>query len=187
MPPRKRAPRSPRSRLVPWMAVFGETSFYVVIVDFLRGQLCDPECYVCKEEEVVLIQDLGGSFLRCCTVLAGRDEAGGCCHWCGCSCNQKVIFHRFQSSKAVYYSLLEELHRLRIIMVEKAREKVAVAEEQNGQLPDPVAQRVYAMHLHRLQLRCNSRHDHSLESDDSVDMESIDSAAHDLFFGGISD
>ena len=136
------------------------------ISDFLSCPLCFPNCYACKHLEIVHLQNLARGFLRCCAVIAGRDDGGGLCHWCGQLLpNPHVKFLRFEDRRGLHYRLVQNLIRLRTMMEMAAGLKVTRAEEQMGELSNQVARAIYLNHLFALERRCPSMLDY-LETDD---------------------
>ena len=152
--------------VVPWIVVFGVPSLTNAINDFLSSPLCVPTCYACKHLEIVHLQNLACGFLRCCAVIAGRDDGGGLCHWCGQLLpNPHVKFLRFEDRRGLHYRLVQNLIRLRRDMEMAAGLKVTRAEEQMGELSNQVARAIYLNHLFALERRCPSMQDY-LETDD---------------------
>ena len=155
-----------RRAVVPWIAVFGVPSLTDAISDFLSCPLCFPNCYACKHLEIVHLQNLACGFLRCCAVIAGRDDAGGLCRWCGQLLpDPDVKFLRFEDRRGLHYRLVQNLIRLRRDMEMAAGLKVTRAEEQMGELSNQVARAIYLNHLFALERRCPSMQDY-LETDD---------------------
>ena len=154
--------------VVPWMVVFGVPSLTNAINDFLSSPLCVPTCYACKHLEIVHLQNLASGFLRCCAVIAGRDDAGGLCRRCGQVLPEPdVQFLRFEGCRGLHYRLVLHLIRLRRDMEFAAGLKVTRAEEQMGELSNQVARTIYLNHLFALERRCPSMLDY-LETDEET-------------------
>ena len=164
---RSAASTSPRTPVLPWIAVFAEVSLTGLIIEYLSSPLCYENCYSCKRHEIGLLEELAGGFLRCCAVVAGRDDAGGCCHGCGHRLPvPKVIFRRVAWSSDLYYRLCHRLHRLRDQLEKAAVFKLDQAERDGHILDDYMEKRVYFSHLDHLESRCLS---YGTDDDDYAD------------------
>ena len=141
--------------MVPWMAVFGVSSLLDVILEFLSGPLCRPDCYTCKHVELMLLQNVGSGFLRCCAVIAGKDDGGGFCRVCGQATDvAQITFGRFNHARGLHYRLVQNLLQVRRAIEYQAGLKVHRAEERMGAMSNEVARMIYLNELFALERRC---------------------------------
>ena len=132
-----------------------------LIIELLCSPPCYIDCYPCQRVELELLRDLGIGFLRCCGVIAGRDDAGGLCP----RCEQQfpvpqVAFHRLGASKTRYFILLRINYRARLDHENEAGLLVGAAQEVMGTFTDEEANKVYMNHLYTQSERCRIHVDH---------------------------
>ena len=146
------------------MAVFGEASLARLIIELLCSPPCYSDCYPCQRLELELLEALCIGFLRCCGVIAGRDDAGGLCTRCGQPVPvHQVAFHRLDASRTRYFKLLRIHYRARVDNENEAGIRVGAAEEAMGTSTDEMAKKVYMNHLYSLDQRCRMYEDHELD------------------------
>ena len=145
--------------MVPWMAVFGVSSLLEAILEFLSGPLCRPDCYTCKHVELMLLQNVGSGFLRCCAVIAGRDDGGGFCRVCEQATDvAHITFGRFDHARRLHYRLLQNLLRVRRSIEEQACVKVDEAAERHGDIwTRDMAKLIYLNERFALEQHCPSQ------------------------------
>ena len=153
--------------MVPWMAVFEVGSLLGHILEFLSSPLCHSDCYTCNHIEITHLENVGKGFLRCCAVIAGKDDGGGFCRVCGQATDvAQITFGRFNHARGLHYRLVQNLLQVRRAIEYQAGLKVHRAEERMGAMSNEVARMIYLNELFALERRCPSQ---ALDDSDKED------------------
>ena len=145
--------------MVPWMAVFEVGSLLGHILEFLSSPLCHSDCYTCNHIEITHLENVGKGFLRCCAVIAGRDDGGGFCRVCEQATDvAHITFRRFDHARRLHYRLLQNLLRVRRSIEEQVCVKVDEAAERHGDIwTRDMAKLIYLNERFALEQHCPSQ------------------------------
>ena len=144
--------------MVQWMAVFGVPSLLDDVLDIISSPLCRSDCYSCKHIEIIYLQNVGSGFLRCCAVIAGKDDGGGFCRVCGQATDvAQITFGRFNHARGLHYRLVQNLLQVRRAIEYQAGLKVHRAEERMGPMSNEIARTIYLNELFALERSCPSQ------------------------------